>query len=149
MWPVAPSHRQSQLLYHFGFGKFAFMNSKRKSHSFARLAWENSVHSKVSVGENKCISTRLNRHQPPRFGYFSLLYWYNARRFIIYSSLHMTLPLPFWDHVFELNIGLRLLNNRRMDWPQISYLVLLVCYLGASNSKCSNSAYLKMRFSTC
>jgi len=32
-----------------------------------------------------------------------------------YSSLHMTLPLPFLDHVFEFNIGLRLLNNHCMD----------------------------------
>jgi hypothetical protein len=36
----------------------------------------NPVHSKVSVGENKCILQSplmyLNRHQIPRFGYFSL-----------------------------------------------------------------------------
>jgi hypothetical protein len=32
-----------------------------------------------------------------------------------YSSLHVTLPLSFLDHVFELNIGLRLLNNHCMD----------------------------------
>ena len=66
-----------------------------------------------------------------------------------YSSLHVTLPLPFLDHVFELNIVLRLLNNHCMDWPEILYLVLLVCYLDGSNSKSSNSTYSKTWFSTC
>ena len=67
-----------------------------------------------------------------------------------YSSLRMTLPFPFLDtYVFELNIGLRLLNNHCMDWPEILYLPLLVCYLDSSNSKSSNSIYLKMWFSTC
>jgi hypothetical protein len=40
-------------------------------------------------------------------------------RFHYYSCLHMRLPLPFLDHAFELKIGLRLLNNCCMDWPEI------------------------------
>jgi len=57
--------------------------------------------------------------------------------------------IAIFGYVFELNIGLRLLNNHCMDWPGILYLVLLVCYLDASNSKSFNFTYLKMRFSAC
>jgi hypothetical protein len=37
-------------------------------------------------------------------------FWY-----VHYSSLHVTLPQPFFDHVFKLNIGLKFLNNHSID----------------------------------
>jgi hypothetical protein len=34
---------------------------------------------------------------------------------ISYSSLHVTLPQPLFDHVFKLNIRLKFLNNHYID----------------------------------
>jgi len=52
---------QSRLIP-FWFHKFGFVNSKFKYHSFMWHAWENPVHSRVFVGENKCISRSPSMH---------------------------------------------------------------------------------------
>jgi hypothetical protein len=59
-----------------------------------------------------------------------------------YKSLSVLLffardfAIAIFGYVFKL-------NNHCMDSPEM-YLVLFVCYLDASNSKSSNSTYLKM-----
>jgi hypothetical protein len=67
-----------------------------------------------------------------------------AQMLQLYSSLHVSLPLPCLDDVFELKIELRLLNNHCIDQQETLYLILLVHHLDASNSKSPNFTYLKM-----
>jgi hypothetical protein len=74
-----------------------------------------------------------------------LLHDYNFISFIQVTEMFALLffahdfAIAIFGYVLELNIGLRLLNNHCIDWPEILYLVLLVCYLNASSSKRSNS----------